>query len=63
MRPILQKQGAWAYPLYGTVGASFGYWLQGVDDRQTAVLAQRKLAIMEKRAKRAAAAQGQEQEL
>lgn len=61
MRPILQKQAAWAYPLYGAVGASFGYWLQGVDDRQTAVLAARKLAIMEKRAKRAAA-QAQEQE-
>ncbi|KAK4219364.1 hypothetical protein QBC37DRAFT_382577 [Rhypophila decipiens] len=55
MRPLFGKTGAWAYPVYATVGASFGYWLQGVDERQTAVLQQRKAAIMEKRARRAAA--------
>ncbi len=42
-----------AFPIYAGVGASFGYWLQGVDERQTAVLAERKAAILEKRARRA----------
>lgn len=55
MRPLFAKRGVWAYPLYATVGASFGYWLQGVDERQTAMLQQRKAAIMEKRARRKAA--------
>ena len=41
------------FPIFAGVGASFGYWLQGVDERQTAVLAERKAAILEKRARRA----------
>ncbi|KAK3326515.1 NADH:ubiquinone oxidoreductase 10.4kD subunit [Apodospora peruviana] len=54
MRPIISRRTLWIYPVYGGVGASFGYWLQGVDERQTEVLAERKKAIMEKRARRAA---------
>ncbi|KAK3378200.1 hypothetical protein B0H63DRAFT_525448 [Podospora didyma] len=54
MRPFFSKQSAWAYPVFGAVGASFGYWLQGVDERQTAVLQDRRNAILEKRARRAA---------
>ncbi|KAL2019988.1 hypothetical protein VTK56DRAFT_8988 [Thermocarpiscus australiensis] len=53
MRPFFNKGSLWAYPVFGAVGASFGYWLQGVDERQTAVLQERKQAIMEKRARRA----------
>lgn len=53
MRPILYKQGLWIYPVYATVGASFGYWLQGIDDRQTAILTARKETILAKRARRA----------
>jgi hypothetical protein len=52
MRPIFLKQGLWAYPVFGAVGASFGYWLEGLDKRQSAVLDERKKAILEKRARR-----------
>lgn len=54
MRPLFHKNSLWAYPVFGATGAGFGYWLQGVDDRQTAVLTARKEAILEKRARRAA---------
>lgn len=52
MRPILAKQGLWAYPVFAGVGGSFGYWLQGVEGRQLKILAQRREAILEKRRRR-----------
>ena len=55
MRPFFYRQGLFAYPIYGLVGASFGYWLQGVDDRQTETLRERKALLLEKRARKAAA--------
>lgn len=61
MRPLFNRQSLWAWPVFAGVGGSFGYWLQTVDDRQTAVLAERKQAILEKRARRAARLQEQEQ--
>ncbi|KAL2886278.1 NADH2 dehydrogenase subunit 14K [Ceratocystis lukuohia] len=56
MRPFFAKESLWAYPVYMTGGASFGYWLQGVDDRQTAILADRKQKLLDKRARLAAKA-------
>lgn len=53
MRPFFNKQSLWAYPVYALGGASFGYWLQGVDDRQSATLAERKAFLLEKRARKA----------
>jgi hypothetical protein len=53
MRPFFNRKSLWAYPVFGAVGASFGYWLQGVDERQTKMLRERKEAILEKRARRA----------
>lgn len=53
MRPFFNKGSLWAYPVYAAGGASFGYWLQGVDDRQRAVLDERKRALLEKRARKA----------
>ncbi|KAH8888685.1 hypothetical protein GQ53DRAFT_843206 [Thozetella sp. PMI_491] len=53
MRPFFNKQSLWAYPVFAACGASFGYWLQGVDERQSAILSERKAAILEKRARRA----------
>lgn len=53
MRPFFNKGSLWAYPVYAAGGASFGYWLQGVDDRQTAMLTERKNNLLEKRAKKA----------
>ncbi|PFH59298.1 hypothetical protein XA68_12561 [Ophiocordyceps unilateralis] len=51
MRPFLNKQSLWAYPVYALGGASFGHWLQGVDDRQTARLNERKESLLAKRAR------------
>lgn len=53
MRPFFNKESLWAYPVFAACGASFGYWLQGVDERQTAILNERKQTILEKRARRA----------
>lgn len=53
MRPFFNKSSLWAYPAYALGGASFGYWLQGVDDRQSATLGERKAFLLEKRARKA----------
>ena len=53
MRPFFNKESLWVYPLFGGVGASFGWWLQGVDERQQTILGARRTALLEKRARRA----------
>ncbi|KAF5703716.1 NADH2 dehydrogenase [Fusarium globosum] len=53
MRPFFNKSSLWVYPVYAAGGASFGYWLQGVDDRQTSTLQERKALLLEKRARKA----------
>ncbi|PYI16684.1 hypothetical protein BO86DRAFT_389990 [Aspergillus japonicus CBS 114.51] len=52
MRPILARESLWVYPLFAGVGGSFGYWLQGVEERQLRILAQRREQILEKRRRR-----------
>lgn len=54
MRPFFNKSSLWVYPVYAAGGASFGYWMQGVDDRQTRQLDSRKEQLLEKRARKAA---------
>ncbi|KAG6000692.1 hypothetical protein E4U21_005106 [Claviceps maximensis] len=58
MRPFFNKSSLWAYPAYALGGASFGYWLQGIDDKQSAMLEQRKALLLEKR-KRMAEREGE----
>ncbi|KAK8041229.1 hypothetical protein PG994_014236 [Apiospora phragmitis] len=53
MRPFFNRGTLWTYPVFAGVGASFGYWLQGVNERQKAILDERKQIILEKRARRA----------
>jgi len=53
MRPFFQRGSLWAYALFGGLGGSFGYWLQGVEDRQWKMLQQRKEMLIEKRRRRA----------
>jgi hypothetical protein len=53
MRPFFNKESLWVYPIFAGTGASFGYWLQGVDERQQAVLGKRRTTLLEKRARRA----------
>jgi len=53
MRPFFNKESLWVYPVFAGTGASFGYWLQGVDQRQQAILGARRQSLLEKRARRA----------
>jgi hypothetical protein len=52
MRPFFNKESLWVYPVYMLGGAGFGYWLQGVDDSQRAILEERKQQLLAKRARR-----------
>ncbi|RMJ24679.1 hypothetical protein PHISP_04443 [Aspergillus sp. HF37] len=52
MRPMFAKESLWVYPLFASVGGSFGYWMQGVEDRQFKILAQRREALLDKRRRR-----------
>jgi len=52
MRPLLTKEALWVYPLFAGVVGSFGYWLQGVEDRQLKILAERRTSLLEKRRRR-----------
>lgn len=49
MRPFFNKESLWAYPLFGGIGGSFGYWLMGVEERQMSLLADRRERLLEKR--------------
>jgi len=53
MRPFFNKESLWVYPIYMAGGAGFGYWLQGVEDRQNDQIAERKQSLLEKRARKA----------
>ncbi|KAI9796734.1 MAG: hypothetical protein M1825_006512 [Sarcosagium campestre] len=53
MRPIFSMQSLWAYPVFGGIGGSFGYWMQNVSARQYAILDARRERLLEKRARRA----------
>lgn len=52
MRPLFNKESLWVYPIYASIGGSFGYWLMGVEQRQYRMLADRRDALLEKRARR-----------
>ena len=53
MRPFFNRESLWVWPLFATVGGSFGYWLTGVEGRQMAILAERREALLDKRRRRA----------
>lgn len=53
MRPFFNKESLWAYPVFGGLGGSFGWWLTGVEQRQQAILGARRTSLLEKRARRA----------
>jgi hypothetical protein len=52
MRPLFNRSSLWVYPIYAGIGGSFGYWLMGVEHRQYKMLADRRDALLEKRARR-----------
>ncbi|OCK78004.1 hypothetical protein K432DRAFT_427597 [Lepidopterella palustris CBS 459.81] len=49
MRPLFNKESLWVYPVYASIGGSFGYWLTGVEQRQFKLLADRRDRLLEKR--------------
>ena len=51
MRPFHHQ--LWAYGIYGGLGASFGYWLQGVEQNQMRYLQETRERLLEKRRRRA----------
>ncbi len=53
MRPFFNKSSLAGYPIFAGVGASFGYWLGGVQERQQTILSARRESLLEKRARRA----------
>jgi hypothetical protein len=53
MRPFFNKESLWAYPVFAGAGASFGYWMMGVEERQQTILGARRTSLLEKRARRA----------
>ena len=52
MRPFFNRESLWAWPVYAGVGASFGYWMLGVEQRQVAILAQKRQMLLDKRKRR-----------
>lgn len=52
MRPFFNKESLWAWPVYAAVGGSFGYWMLGVEQRQMAILAERRQMLLDKRKRR-----------
>lgn len=53
LRPLFNKESLWAYPLFAATGGSFGYWLTGVEQRQSDILYERRDSLLEKRRRRA----------
>ncbi|KAF8454355.1 hypothetical protein BGX38DRAFT_1173201 [Terfezia claveryi] len=49
MRPFFSRSSIHGYPIFAAIGGGFGYWLQGVTERQQAVLEERRTALLEKR--------------
>lgn len=53
MRPLFARQSLYVYPIYASIGASFGYWLTGVEQRQIQLLTDRRDRLLEKRRRQA----------
>lgn len=53
MRPFFHRTSFYIYPIFGAAFGSIGYWLQGVEDRQIAMLTERREELLRKRQRRA----------
>jgi hypothetical protein len=53
MRPLFERRTAIGYPIFASISAAFGYYLEGVEDRQNQILADRKASLLTKRARHA----------
>ncbi|KAI9894124.1 MAG: hypothetical protein M1814_004895 [Vezdaea aestivalis] len=52
MRSFWSREMMIAYPCFTAIGAAFGYWMQGVDERQMKLLMDRKELLLAKRQRR-----------
>jgi len=52
MRPLFSRSSLWAYPIYATIGGSFGFWLQGIEASQVKFMTERRDRLLEKRKRR-----------
>jgi hypothetical protein len=62
MRPLFNKSSLYVYPIYATIGGTFGFWLQGIESRQLKLLSDRRDALLEKRRRRDARTADSEQD-
>lgn len=53
MRSFFSRQEVLKYGIYGGLGASFGYWLQGAEENQMRYLSETRNRLLEKRRRRA----------
>jgi hypothetical protein len=53
MRPLFARNKLWVYPLYATVGGTFGYWLQGLETTQNKLLNEKRENLLAKRKRQA----------
>ncbi len=54
MRPFFNRESLWAYPVFGAVGGSFGYWMMRIEHKQMRIIEERRERLLEKRQRRAA---------
>jgi hypothetical protein len=53
MRPFFARNTWMGYPIFASVTASFGYYLEDVEARQFKILEERKARLLEKRKRQA----------
>ena len=53
MRPFFHKRTVIGYPIFASISGAFGYYLEGVEERQFKILNDRKQKLLEKRARQA----------
>ncbi|KAI9651821.1 MAG: hypothetical protein M1831_007571 [Alyxoria varia] len=55
MRPLFNRQSLWVYPIFASIGGGIGYWLTGVEQRNMAILNEKREKLLQKRIRRAQA--------
>lgn len=51
MRPFIHRKTWIGYPIFASISGAFGYYLQGVEERQNKILNDRREILLAKRAR------------
>jgi len=51
MRPLFHKRTWIGYPIFASISGAFGYYIEGMEERQQKILEARKQRLLEKRAR------------